>query len=326
MSTTQSVEVAPIKTFFCDSFEECKSAKGLLPIQVIGLAPMEQENTDDCRPDPCQTLCVFANGSGIDRENDKSYYLFDFPTAAGDTYELEQYDTATETWSFVRNLDGTTGEKFTFGTWQPYPFRAGVCIDWDLVRGLDGFGVYRIALTGLFGAPAPKLVSLPYKLKPFTCAAADGTVRVKTETTGLIDNINWVETIAGVKTFDMEFMSWDDQIRYTGNFYDASAKREVSTYLKGSNRRQTHRQFLKKQFTLRANGLIQDLVDRLDMYGGFSAVVRVSNYEENNAKHYTDRGVIIEEATCEYTWQLSRQLAVVTLTLSDRYDREAGRC
>ena len=143
---------------------------------------------------------------------------------------------------------------------------------------------------------------------------------------GLIDNVNWVETIAGVKTFDLEFMEWDDQIRYTGNFYDASAKREVSTFLKGSNRRQTHRQFLKKQFTLRANGLIQYLVDRLDMYGGFSVVVRVSNYEASNAKHYTDRGVIIEEATCEYTWQLSRQLAVVTLTLSDRYDREAGRC
>lgn len=327
MSTTQSGVVPPIKQFFCDSFEECKKASGIIPDQVLGLAPFQQEDEDDCRPDPCQTNKVLANGSGIDRENDKSYYLFDFPTASGNDYKLERWNSTSETWAYVRDLDNTTGTIFDFGAFPSYPKRSGICIDWALVQALEGNGVYRITLEGLFGTPTPKLVSLPYQLCTFSCAIAEETVRIKTIVEGgFIDSINWFEGATTQKTFDLEFMQWEDQFRYTGNFFDEPAQRVTNTFVKSNNRRQTHRTFLKKRFRLVVNDLIQDLVDRLEMYGGFAQTFLVSNYDDANSKHYTDRGVTVEDSTAEYSYNLTKKIAVVQLSLQDRYDREGSRC
>lgn len=326
-TTTQSVVVSPIKEFFCDSFEECKRATGIIPDQVLGLAPCDIEDEDDCRPDPCQTLKVFANGSGVDRENDRSYYLFDFPTATGNDYKLERWDTSTETWSFVRDLDNTTGTIFDFGAFASYPNRSGIMIDWASIQALEGNGVYRITLEGLFGTPTPKLVTLPYKLCTFSCVIAEETVRVKTTVEGgFVDSIKWFEGSSFQKTFDLEFMSWEDQLRYTGNFFDEPAQRVTNTFVKSNNRRQTHRTFLKKLFKLTINDLIQDLVDRLDMYGGFAQIFRVSNYDDGNSKHYTDRDVTIEDSTTEYSYNLTKKIAIVQIQMQDRYDREGSRC
>lgn len=323
MSTTQFIESPPIKDFFCDSFERCNLATGLKPTQVMGLIPCKEDD-GNCRPDPCMVFKAFADATGNSYNNDTSHFLFDFPTDAGNDYKLERWDGST--WSYVRDLDNSTGVLFDFGSFPDYPKRSGVLIDWSIILSDNGQGVYRLSLEGLFGSPSPELVSLPIDLMEFSCECANNTVRVKTSFSGIIANILYDDGSTNPRRFDLDKMRWDDEIRVYGNFVDIPSTREQTEYVDGTDRSQQHGIKTIKKYQLIMNAVIQEIIDRFDVYASGADAVKVSNYVDTNSAHYDDKGVTINDDTMQYEWSRSMQIPVAICTLSNRYIFGFDRC
>ena len=325
MPIIQFPETPPARIFFCDSFERCAAPAGLTPFQIIGNVPCLPEDVADCRPDPCQTLCVFGSNNDNDRENDTSHFLFDFPSQSGNEYIIEQWTGSS--WVAVGFFDNATGTKFDFGTWVEYPFRSGVSIEWKEVLALFGEGFFRLKIEGLFPlVDPPSLVSLPYQLKQFSCKAAEKTVRIKTSFTGFCDNLLKKEGSEIPDRFDLNSMRWNDEIRLKGNLFDLPSERESSVFVRNNNRRTHHRKRIQKNYNLVVNQAIQTILDRIDLYSGACDFVTVNNYFSRNSYHYTERDLIFEGSTFTYTWNNSQRIQVATQTMKDRFSKEFGRC
>ena len=126
MNIIQLVQEDPQKTWYGSSTKTCFVISALLPIQRIGLAPMR--NFEGCSCSNCGNMILPVFSGTTDCTSDKSYYLFDFPTAAGNDFRLEKYNYSTNTWDDIVAVSGL-GDFFPFGVFGSYPKRSGFCVE-----------------------------------------------------------------------------------------------------------------------------------------------------------------------------------------------------
>jgi hypothetical protein len=319
----QSTISPPLSAFYGCSFEDCNALVSLIPFQVIGLAPA-REMGEDCRPDRCQVLKVFGGGT-TDRENDKSYYLFDFPTATGNDYRLEQWDHALKIWVDIDALDNTTGTLFDFGVFQDYPKRSGVCMDWDLIHALHGAGIYRLAFTSIFD-PAIKVTSLPYQLCLWSCAASDDTVRLDTQFAGNITNILYDIDGSAPDVFDLNTMVWDDSIRLTGRLQEVQLQTNDVTFIKRNNRIITNKSTTVRKFEYLVNKVIKEVLNRIQIYGFNARKIEGFNYNPEDGQLLT--GIDLAKDNSNFTYENQRVafIDIAKATLRARQDVEFESC
>jgi hypothetical protein len=272
---TQLPDNPPFRLWFGDSFRECTTFGALVPFQVVGLLGV-YPNTFDCRPSECECVDVYVEGENVTDElnNDKSSFLFDFPSASGDKYFIDKY--IGTSWVNLGEFDNTTGIKYPIGYWAEYPFRGGVFIDWRLVRLLYGFGTYRLRLGNILPPPAPDIImtSPCFNLMQWTCNAVDNTTVLEVffrKTTG---NILWNENPPTPSYFDclqmtsLQGAGWYDRNRYKGSVgrsQHTSKKETTITYFTNFNNR--YYDIASEKYLWQIAYLSEDQKRRLLSYG-----------------------------------------------------------
>jgi len=138
----------PLKSFYGTTIRKnAEYGASELPIQVLGLSPANQDNSDPNRP--CSTFHVF-NG-------DVSCFLFDFPISFNqnvitNTFYLKGKNLQSPPYPNAQidyNLISTNGigmpyakHYYHFGAFGYYTRRSGVCIDWSAVFAQYGWGEF----------------------------------------------------------------------------------------------------------------------------------------------------------------------------------------
>ena len=125
---------APLKSFYATTIRRIGAlGRATIPIQVIGLTPVNEDNTNPNRP--CTIHHVFSE--------DKNAFLFDFPApftfdSLTYPYYLQNFTTDTK----IALSDTDLAETFIFGAWDAYPNRSGIIIKWEKVLEKYGKGEY----------------------------------------------------------------------------------------------------------------------------------------------------------------------------------------
>ncbi len=153
----------------------------------------------------CDTIEVFASTASTDAEiNDISSFI----NEVGASYTVVATLTESDGTEHIIT-DNTYGLFYSIGT-----LKAGVWgfqLNWNKVANLLGFGHYTftIVTSNGFGRAIPN-EEFCYKLIPFSCDNADGTVRITTFKNGYIEN--------GFDYRNLSVGDWKDQIRLDGYF------------------------------------------------------------------------------------------------------------
>ena len=193
-------------------------AVSLLPVQVVGLIPIYDCNSEECR-ELCTSVCggyknpVFGEyDSGVatplaSYENDFSPFFFNFTlvqqylTTFVVTYTLEKYSAGA--WGTVITFTSanTYGTLFAIGSMPSHPTYSGVSINWGAVVMDHGAGCYRFKINAVYTSTTwnnnygaePVPIPLPlcgvspiFELEAWDCEKAHGTAKFEVWNTGIV--------------------------------------------------------------------------------------------------------------------------------------------
>jgi hypothetical protein len=154
----------------------------------------------------CDCLPVLASLSVTNSEfNDFSSYIYKLGGSETITATLTEQDGTVHT-----IIDNTYGDFYTTGTLKASVW--GFKLSWNKVANALGFGKYtfKVVIDNVAAVRNAFVDERCYKLIPFSCDNADGTVRLTTFKNGYIED--------GFDYRDLSIGDWVDQIRLFGSF------------------------------------------------------------------------------------------------------------
>ena len=257
------------------------------------------QGVDDCSL--CLAGCtkdipVFAYLADQEDEykNDFSSFILDLPKGATVEATLIQLLPDGTEVSHVLNSN-TYGQYFPTGTIRTKVW--GFIVEWNKVADVLAFGWYKInivvknvALNVLSDTTTPC-----YRLKPYSCEAAHGTVRITTESRGYIENgfdyedIDYTLILPSGK--GVTKTSWPQQLRWYGKFLAVVPTLQTDNLIDGNrNTRQIQAQIFDN-FTLRLEH-VQPIVSTPFLRDQLlSNAIYVADYNINNPEKYTEKQV-----------------------------------
>lgn len=317
MSIIQLINEDPQKTWYGSSTKTCFTIGALLPIQRIGLAPMRSFEGCSCSNCGNSILPVF---SGTDEcTSDKSYYLFDFPTASGNDFRLEKYNYATNIWDDLQAVS-SLGDFFPFGVFASYPKRSGFCVEWNNVFDAYGKGTYRFALTPSIQPDEEnpiKINSFTYELMEYSCERAKYTVKVKSFFNGEVGSL-----LDSDDPHDLFDMNWNDELRYYGAFGKFTPNYRQTYLAQYTNKNFLHASFTEPSYSLILDKLDNELFQRISVYG-MNSELKVTDYNKTTGYNYVNESVYIESSAAEQ--QRLQKTVNATITCRSQVDLEFSR-
>jgi len=156
------------------------------------------ECADSCLP----VIANLSNSNAV--YNDKSSHLHYTPKGATVVATLINQNGFTTTIS-----NSNYGDFYSMNTLKTRYW--GLVLDWFKIATLEGFGKYslNIVITNVAGTTIYDETTC-YRLIPFSCESANGTVRITTNKNGYIEN--------GIDYRDLSIGDWISQIRLYGSF------------------------------------------------------------------------------------------------------------
>ena len=154
--------------------------------------------SDSCLP-------VFANLSDANvKFNDLSSFLYE--TATGSTVTATLSNSSGFT---VDIVDSTYGDFYALNTLKNRYW--GLVLNWRTIAGLEGFDKYNLTIViDGGGGSRTREESFCFRVAPFSCTNADGTVRITTYKNGYIEN--------GLDYRNLSIGDWVTQTRLNGSF------------------------------------------------------------------------------------------------------------
>lgn len=322
------MKIAPYRIWFADSFKECQEFATVVPEQRLGAVPMNQL-VDDCRPDLCHCTIAFGNVADTtdEYENDSSAFLFDFPTATGNDYQIEKYDHVLDVWVSVGSVSPYS-TIFTFGAFPAYPRRSGFVINWGDALVALGVGFYRFSLTSDFDGTV--IYSGCFNLRNYDCLAANHTIRISSTFGGRIGSLLFRESENNTQYHDLREMTWVDTCRYFGSFNNSRTQKVMVNETRSSERRYTRRQSQDRIFDLEVLDLPADYMDRLETYILSGQTITVNDYTyASNYRRGQSEGIEVAKLEGvferEYNYDTGKCMRASTEMLS-RYNIQFDNC
>ena len=325
------------------SLLDCVPIGSFTPIQRIGLVNCDPiKNT--CFDEPCfPFITVFGNmeDESNRRQNDFNSFLFDFPFAGADNYELERYDFSTSTWTQQHLIlnNNTYGQLFPIGFDPDYSNRGGFRVDWVKVLANEatyiddngGHANYRFVVRNE-DEYLDSLCSRPFSLQRFDCNKADRTFKITTNFTGYYPDFHNNDTVF----HDLLLMNWDDQCRYVGQFWNQQVEYEVVTENQFNDRKDEVNSIddftfeilmaegIKPNDIQGTNPIIKELYLRLVTYGKHSDTIIVDDF--NDQGFVFDNVNITIESSEIVSYPHSRDIKQANITCRTRFNSRKNRC
>lgn len=263
---------------------------------VAAIKSLQESNTNDCCFCSCESVIpALADPDNItvhDR-NDVYSWIFKIPSSATVTATLTNLDTGgTETIS-----DNTYGNFYSTGTLKSQVW--GFIIKWANVANLWGYGNYSMNITVL-GVSSNTLLNKTYptfRLMPYTCETAHGTVRIQTANSGYIESgfdyrdifiPNPYATDGNQPAEAAPVKGWIQQVRWYGRLTAPNRPVQIDNIFDTSrDLKQTQTQ-IEKGYNLRLDHIKDDVSDQIIEDYLLSDYILISDYNANNTKPYRD--------------------------------------
>lgn len=191
------------------------------------------------------SLPVFANLPSLTDplKNDYSSFFLEHTANVTATSVLTNKDTGVE-YPIINNTYGTLFTSIEMGG-----DKFGLKLEWSKVANLISFGNYdfTIELRNTISNDLQYTESYCFKLMPYTCENANGTVRITTQKNGYIENGNDYRTTL--------FRYWEDQIRFYGKFELSNHTTEVDNILLSNRNLEQIQVQIIDNFNLRIDSL-----------------------------------------------------------------------
>jgi hypothetical protein len=161
---------------------------------------------------------VFAEfgGSIVDEyKNDKSDFLFPLSLAT-DTVVLKMFKNNVEIATITDNTYGT----YFAPSYFPDALKVGFLADWNTILDLEGVGTYKFEATRTIIGIVSVITSHDFRLRIFDEQLADGTIKVVTNQTGVIEG--------GI---DYTGFTWVGHIRLNGFFGNPDYSYETDNFI-----------------------------------------------------------------------------------------------
>jgi hypothetical protein len=253
--------------WFANSNEFCVEWGGTGTTDLIAPSPSYGEY-EDCRPEGCNCIPVFINTLDPTNtyENDFSSFLYAFEETP--IFTLQEYIGGV--WTDVVDTPWTV---FPLGTFEAYPNRVGIRIDWvQLARE----GTFRLKV----GTIEP-LYTLPHCVDTFDCDLAAKTVRVTGKWGKTYTNVDFKGGLGQYIELDQMPYLWEYQIRYYGSFSGMEFNEvdsEVISYYDDFNN--LHYQKMQESVTLDIMRSRLDLIRRHIYYVARGNEVYLEDYSK----------------------------------------------
>lgn len=287
----------------------------ILPvIQLLGFVPLTQCSATECRDwnDDCYVNRVFGTVSETlsTYENDINTFMVNNTLDWRSIPVLQKKNEASGVWSDVANLSSTYGTFYNNGDIPGHQKYTGIRLNWGAVLSLHGSGYYRVK----FNLYAPNvgltdcLISEQFYLLPFSCKAADRTVKFEITTTGKVGSID----IDGY-VYDICDYFFFDSIRVPGFFgYETTQYEEIQLEYQTGLIDQVRDEAIQK-FKFFGRPMPKYLHDRLKSYGLMANKLLVSDYNYNNSDYSIRQKQVVKAGGYEPKYDKTTRLSSVTV-------------
>jgi len=224
--------------------------------QATAVKNLKASNVDClCLPLNCEIpMPQFINRADQGNKDENDLHTFIDELIDNATIEITVTNLSTDTSTLIINDD--YGNFFELGDFLGRPRVYALRVDWNKVFDQDGFGVYRFNFTvkNSSGTIISNEDSMCFKLQPFDCEAAAGTVRIEANQTGKIvggfdyTGIN-TEFTDGISAFQQK--GWTQQIRWWGRFFHETPLTEVDLVDNNEYGKDQVQQLTVRRFNLR---------------------------------------------------------------------------
>lgn len=245
--------------------------------------------TDDCCWCSCVSeIPVFAYLTDVsdNEKNDWSSFIWKLPSNATAVLTLTNLDTETD---YVINST-TYGEFYAVDALKNNVL--GVIIEWHKVANVIGFGNYQLnltvtsaALTEILNKDYPR-----YRLMPYTCDNAHGTVRIETYNTGYIEGgFDYRNLDFGYAPGTVPYgvlPGWGQQIRFYGKLENTAIPVQIDNIFDNKRNLNQVQTQIHNEWNLRLQFINSDVSDQIIYDNLLADYVLVSDYNANNVKDY----------------------------------------
>lgn len=287
----------------------------MLPvIQLLGFVPLNSCSATECRTwnDDCYVNRVFGTVSETlsTYENDISTFMVNNTLDWRSVPVLQEKNEGSGVWSDVANLSSTYGTFYNNGSIVGHQKYTGIRLNWGAVLALHGSGYYRVK----FNLYAPKvglidcLISEQFYLMPFSCKAADRTVKFEIYTTGKVGSIDTDGYV-----FDLCNYTFFDSVRVPGFFgYETTQYDEITLEYQTGLIDPVRDEAIQK-FKFFSRPMPKYLHDRLKSYGLMANTLLVSDYNYNNSDYAIRQKQVVKAGGYEPKYDKATRLSSVTV-------------
>lgn len=231
----------------------------------------------------CDALPAFANLTAPSDllTNDFNSFFIEYSNNIVATSVLKNKDTGVEypivgnTYGFLYNAGQVGANKYAFK------------LEWQKVASLISFGNYEltIELRNSISNDLQYIESHCFKLMPFTCDNANGTVRITTEKNGYIENGNDYRTVLS--------RFWEDQIRFYGKFDLVSHTTEIDNLLLSNRDLEQIQTQIIDNFNLRIDSVVSSDAMAFIKDDLLANKIKIDDYNANNITDYKSKLVYL---------------------------------
>lgn len=257
--------------------------------QVVSTKSLVTE-AGDCCWCSCETeIPAFADLTAEEDKykNDVFSWILKVPDGCTVTATLTNLETLTE---YVIS-DNTYGDLYDVGDLKDNVW--GFIIKWYNVAGLIGFGTYTLTISVSNATPTEifNKTYAKFRVLPYSCQAAHGTVRIETINTGYIEggfdyrdiiiSPAYPSVVRGVK-------GWLQQIRYWGRLDITAMPTQIDNiYDNYRNLTQVQTQ-IQNEWNLRLEFIKSDISKQIIYDNLLADYILVSDYNANSVDTYRD--------------------------------------
>lgn len=222
------------------------------------------------------------------------YKVFKGATVTGTLTKIDSNGNETD-----YTLSNTYGALYTTGTVKDFVW--AFQLSWYKVANTLGFGRYKVNVTAVNVAATEFLndTSPCFTLMPYSCDAANDTVRITTEQKGYFEggfdytNLSYTDTLS--TTYSLVKNTWKQQIRVWGKFHRQGFNYEVDNIVKGDRGLLQVQSKTFKKYILRidyieasiSNRIIEDLLQSPEVY--------IDDYNVENIELYKNVRVSLSD-------------------------------
>lgn len=229
----------------------------------------------DCKCAAQYVETVVTDGGIVDDRNDKSSFLFQ-RFAPSDTVAFELWKAGSKVADIT---DSSYGDYYDFGDLGNINYK-GVVLDWKLINGSFGYGLYQFkAVQSLLGT-ASTFESRHFQLLPYSCESVEGTVRIESYQTGNIISspFDYTDLIDG---------GWYSSYRINGWFGRREINIEQDNYITSDYIKSQIQDKLITSFTLETKILPASIINAINYDSMLGNRILISDYNSLNSEALT---------------------------------------